>query len=48
MTQDNIKTNNMTTIFSLINDQKLNEFFENRNKLSVFLKTEYNSNKDKV
>ena len=48
MNLDNIKTNNITMIYSLINDQKLNEFFENRNKLSIFLRTEYISNKDKV
>ncbi len=48
MSMDNLKSNNNNTVFSLVNDQKINQFFENRETLTLFLVSEYQNNKNKL
>ncbi len=48
MSMDNLKSNNNNTVFSLVNDQKINHFFENRETLTLFLVSEYQNNKNKL
>ena len=48
MSMDNLKSNNNNTEFSLVNDQKINHFFENRETLTLFLVSEYQNNKNKL
>ncbi len=48
MSLDNLKSNNNNTVFSLVNDQKINQFFENRETLTLFLVSEYQNNKNKL
>ena len=47
MSLDNLKSNNNNTTFSLINDQKINQFFDNRITLTSFVISEYQSNRNK-
>ena len=47
MTQENMRSNNSNIVFSLINEQKINQFFENRKTLSLFLISEYQNDKTK-
>jgi hypothetical protein len=48
MSMDNIKSNYCNTVFSLVNDQKINQFFENRETLTSFVVSEYQDNKNKL
>lgn len=45
---DNLKSNNSNTVFSLVNDQKINQFFEDRKTLTLFLVSEYQDTKNKL